>query len=107
MAEQGESSQVDVRVVSYVAAGIIAVLIALVGILALSFPGLISRPPPVAAEFPAPSVRTDERTQRLQLEKAQQERLSGQNGGIPIERAMEMIIARGVKAFDPVSEAPP
>jgi hypothetical protein len=102
MAEHAESQNVDVRSVSYIAAGLIAILVAIVGAIALLFPDTIARRMAMPAEFPQPAVRTDERAERLELEKTQRDRLSGKTGGIPIEEAMTAIAGKGTKAYDPV-----
>ena len=69
---------------------------------------------PAPRQLPAPQVRVDERALRLQLEAEQRRRLSGYRWenpektviGIPIERAMQILAARGNAAFDPlVSQA--
>jgi hypothetical protein len=107
MADHMESPAVATRAVSYIAAAIVAAVAGSVGLLAVSFPHTISLPPPAQTAFPEPSVTTDERTERLQLEKAQEQRLTGSNGGVPIDRAMSMIVARGANAFGPVVEGAP
>ena len=103
MVAKVEGPQVATRLVSYIAVGLVAALVAGVGGLALSFPNTMFRRNPALVAFPEPAVRTDERTQRLTLEKAQQDRLAGKNGGVPIERAMDMIMARGSHAYDPIT----
>jgi len=107
MADHTESPAVATRAVSYIAAAIVAAVAGSVALLALSFPQTISLPRPPQGVFPEPSVMTDERTERLQLEKAQQQRLAGNNGGVPIDRAMSMVVARGANAFNPVVEGAP
>jgi hypothetical protein len=65
---------------------------------------------PAPRQLPNPQVRTDERLLRQQLEAAQAERLAGYHWenpqktliGIPIERAMEILAARGPAAYDPI-----
>ena len=107
MVAKAESPQVATRLVFYIAAGLVAAVLAAVGGLALSFPGAISQSKPVIAAFPQPAVRTDERAQRLAIEKAQRDRLAGKNGGIPIERAMDMVVARGTAAYAPITGSAP
>lgn len=103
MAERAESPQVNIRSVLFVAAGILLFLIAVVALLSVVFRQLIHSPPPVLRQFPAPSVTVDERTQRINLERAQIEHLSGKNGTLPIAQAMAAIAAKGAGAYDPVS----
>jgi hypothetical protein len=107
MAEQTRNTGIAVRPVSFIAAGIVAALALAVGLLAFSFHDRIGERQPAIAGFPEPSVRTDERAERLSLEKIQRNRLAGRNGGIPIGEAMQMIVARGAKAYDPVTGAAP
>ena len=45
--------------------------------------------------------------QRIQLERAQRERLAGKNGTMPIERAMAAIAAKGSGGYGPVEGAAP
>ena len=107
MVAKAESPQVATRLVAYIALGLVAAIVASVGGLALSFPSTISRSKPAVAAFPEPAVRTDERAQRLGIEKAQRDRLAARNGGMPIDEAMGMIVARGSAAYDPVAMAAP
>ena len=66
---------------------------------------------PEPRQLPAPQVRTNERLLRQQLETAQRARLSGYRWedsqktlvGIPIERAMQIVVARGTGAYDPIA----
>jgi hypothetical protein len=102
MAERAESPQVDIRSVLFVAGGVLLFLIAVVALLTIVFPQLIHSPPPVLRQFPAPSVTVDERAQRINLERAQLERLSGKNGTVPIAQAMAAIAAKGAGAYGPV-----
>ena len=107
MAERAESPQVDLRSVLFVAGGILLFLIVVLGLLMALFPDLIHSTPPVLRQFPAPSVTVDERTQRINLERAQLERLSGENGTMPIVQAMAAIAAKGAGAYGPVQAAAP
>jgi hypothetical protein len=97
-----ESPEVNHRGVLIVAAGILAFLLLFLLVLSLTLPQTIHRPAPVIASFPAPSVTTDERTQRIELERAQNERLRGINGTMPIDEAMSAIAAKGAAAYDPI-----
>jgi hypothetical protein len=107
MAERAESPQVDNRVVIFIALGILLFVIIFVFVLSLLFPELIHRPPPVVARLPAPSVLADERMQRITLERAQLDRLTGKSGTMPIERAMAAIAAKGTAAYTPLEGAGP
>jgi hypothetical protein len=104
MAEHVQSQRLDSRAVSWAIAGVLLSLFAVVAGLALMYRGSISLPAPPVASFPAPSVLTDERTQRETLEAQQRSRLAGKNGAIPIGRAMDMVVSRGAKAFNPITE---
>jgi hypothetical protein len=65
---------------------------------------------PAPRELPAPRVGADERALRVEIEAEQRQRLSGYRWenpektliGIPIERAMQILAARGDKAYDPL-----
>jgi len=103
MVAKTESPQVATRAVSYITAAIVLGLVAAIGGLAVSFSETIARSKPVLAAFPEPAVRTDERAQRLSIEKMQRDRLAGKNGGMPIENAMDMIVGRGSSAYDPIT----
>jgi hypothetical protein len=107
MPEQPQTADVSYRTVIITAGGIIGFLILVLVVLSLVFPQLIHRPAPAVAQFPAPSVTVDERTQRIQLERAQKERLTGKNGTMAIERAMAVIAAKGASAFEPVGSGAP
>jgi hypothetical protein len=52
----------------------------------------------------ARNIQEDERAQRMRLEAEQGARLA--RGRVPIERAMDMIIARGAEAYAPISAQP-
>lgn len=103
------------RPVIAIAAGLMAMM--LCGVL-LMFGFYIWKVPgrtlPAPRQLPSPQVRTDERLLRQQLEAAQAERLSGYHWensqktviGIPIERAMQILAARGTAAYDPIIQQP-
>ncbi len=105
MANRLESPEVSTGSVVRIAVGILLFVVGFVLVLWALFPGLIRRPPPALAPFPAPSVTTDERAQRMFLERTQKDRLAGTNGGLPIDRAMAEIAAKGAAAYDPVQES--
>ncbi|HEX5282450.1 MAG TPA: hypothetical protein VFW28_20400 [Micropepsaceae bacterium] len=107
MAERAESPAVDIRSVLFVAGGILLSLITVIGVLTVIFPQLIHSPTASLPQYPPPSVTVDERTQRINLERAQIERLSGMNGAMPITQAMSAIAAKGTSAYDPVQAATP
>ena len=107
MAERAESPQVDVRTVLFVAGGILLFVIIVIALLTALFPQLIHSAPPVLRQFPPPSVTVDERMQRINLERAQIERLSGKGGAMPIAQAMAAIAAKGSGAYGPVQGAAP
>lgn len=106
MSESRAIPEVQVLTVIMVAGGIIGFLIVFLALVYLLFPNLIHRPTAPVAQFPAPSVTTDERTQRVLLERAANERLSGKNGAMPIDRAMAVIAAKGAAAYQPVQSTP-
>lgn len=99
------------RRVAIIAAGLMVMMLGSVAML-LGFYvwQLPERALPPPRELPAPQVRVDERALRSRIEAEQRQRLSGyrwENAektriGIPIERAMQIVAARGDKAFDPI-----
>ncbi len=103
------------RPVIAIAAGLMAMMLisvaALTGVYIWKLP---ERDAATPLPLPAPQVRTDETLLRRQLERDQLSRLSGyawQNPEktlirIPIERAMQILAARGPQAYDPII-APP
>jgi hypothetical protein len=103
MPERPEPADVDHRTVLIAAGGIVGFLVLFIVVLFLGFPNLVNRALPPVAQVPTPSVTTDERTQRIQLEHAQNERLSGKNGTMAIERAMAVIASKGAAAYGPVT----
>jgi hypothetical protein len=107
MAERVQPSDIAVRAVLLAAAGILAALAVILVGMAVLLPEATRRPAAKPSQFPAPSVLTDERAQRLQLEAAQRARLAGENGAMSIERAMSIIAGRGARAYDPVTEMKP
>jgi len=108
MAERAENPGVDNRAVGFTAIAVLVFLAAVLGFFALAFSGTINRPFPIMQYFPQPQVTQNEAVQRLHLEDAQRMRIAGQNNGaLPIIEAMRQVAARGAKAYDPVTEAPP
>ena len=102
------------RLVVVIAAGLMAMMVTAIAVMAVIYVGgLPKRTLPSPALLPAPQVRTDEKSLRKQLEAEQLSRLSGyrwENAqktfvGIPIERAMQILGARGPKAYDPIIQS--
>lgn len=105
------SPEVANRRVAVIAIGLIAMMLGAVGMLLGFYVWQLPQrglPPP--QQLPAPQVRTDERLLRQQLEAAQLGRLSSYRWedpqktlvAIPIERAMQILAARGSHAYDPI-----
>jgi hypothetical protein len=99
------------RLVVGIAVGLMAMLLGAIAVMAVIYVGgLPKRTLPSPALLPAPQVRIDEKSLRKRLEAEQLSRLSGyrwENSqktlvGIPIERAMQILGARGPKAYDPI-----
>ena len=107
MPEPPQTPEVEQRTVLMAAGGILGLLIVFVVLLFVLFPNLVHRHVPAVTQFPTPSVTTDERMQRILLERAQNERLSGKNGTMPIDRAMAIIAGKGAAAFGPVASGSP
>jgi hypothetical protein len=105
------SPGVSNRIVVIAAAAMMLIMLIGVGLLL----GIYIRQVPVRTlpspqSLPEPQVRVDERLLRKRLEAEQVARLSGYRWendqktiiGIPIERAMQILAARGANAYDPV-----
>jgi hypothetical protein len=99
------------RLVVVIAAGLMAMMVTAIAVMAVIYVGALpKRTLPSPALLPAPQVRSDEKLLRKRLEAEQLSRLSGyrwENAqktlvGIPIERAMQIMGARGPKAYDPI-----
>jgi hypothetical protein len=102
------------RLVVAIAVGLMAMMLAAIAVMAVIYVGgLPKRTLPSPALLPAPQVRTDEKSLRKRLEAEQLSRVSGyrwENAqktlvGIPIERAMQILGARGAKAYDPIIQS--
>jgi hypothetical protein len=102
------------RVVVAIAAGLIVMMLAAVAVMGMIYVGeLPKRALPSPQLLPAPQVRVDERLLRKRLEAEQLSHLSGyrwENAqktlvGIPIERAMQILAARGPKAYDAIIQS--
>lgn len=98
----GEAPQVATRKIVLVVAGMLAILTLVAFGFELAFPDRIGTTSVLSHPFPAPAVIPDERSQRLALERRQREKLSGANGRMSIESAMQAIAAKGPGAFDPI-----
>jgi hypothetical protein len=97
------------RAVAVIAAGLMAMMLGavamLIGFYVWQLPERALPPP---RQLPAPQVRVDERALRAEIETEQRQRLTGYRWenpektliGIPIERAMQIIAARGANAYD-------
>ena len=112
---QLESPNVRTRPVLLAALGSLVVVFGSIWLLAAFFAWQVptyNLPPP--EKFPAPRLRTDEVEQRLRIEAEQRERLTGYHWAnqsrtlvrIPIERAMQIIAARGAGAYAPIAPSP-
>ena len=99
---RGESPSVKTRVVVLVTAGILAALVAIAFGLELFFHDRIGMTFVDWHAFPAPGVVSDERAQRMALEAEQHNELNGVGGRMPIDTAINAIVARGPHAFDPI-----
>ena len=111
-----EPSSVDWRGVLAFAGGILLFLFASMGVLFLIYgdviPRVASRPP---ANFPVPRLQADESAalsdflirQRAELDSFRWENADHTLVGIPIERAMQIIAARGNDAYAPIESGAP
>jgi hypothetical protein len=99
---RGEPPSVKTRAVVLGTAGILAVLVAIAFGLELFFRDRIGMTFVDWHAFPAPGVVADERAQRIAQETTQHKELNGGGGRMPIEAAINVIVARGPHAFDPI-----
>ncbi len=100
----GESPAVKTHVVVLVGAGILVALTAIAFGLELFFHDRVGMTFVDQHPLPAPGVIPDERAQRLALESKQYNELNGAGGRMPIEAAINAIVARGPHAFDPIGD---
>jgi hypothetical protein len=100
--DRGESPSVKTRVIVLVTVGILAALVAIAFGLELFFRDRVGMTFVDWHAFPAPGVIPDERAQRIALEAKQYKELNGAGGRMPIEAAINAIVARGPHAFDPI-----
>jgi|SRR6185312_5882980 len=100
---EGESLQVRVPVIVGAALALLGMATIVAFGFLLLFPNRIGVRFVPHRAFPAPSVVSYERSQRLVLEAQQRRALAGAGGRMPIDEAMGKIAARGARAFDPVS----
>jgi len=100
------------RRVVVIAAGLMVMMVgAVAGFAVLYVRQLPANQLPPPELFPAPRVQVDEKALRLRLEAEQRSRLSGYHWenaqktliGIPVKRAMQILAARGAKAYDPIA----
>jgi hypothetical protein len=101
----------------YVVAVAVGLMVMMLGAVAMLLGFYVWRLPeralPAPRQLPAPQVRTDERLLRQQIEKRQLALLAGYRWedagktviGIPIARAMQILAARGARAYDPLIAA--
>lgn len=110
-----ESPEVNARVVVACALGLalfVAMSLTLLGIYYIK--AFVNAPPAPSRAFPAPRLETRVGQSFDPLRQAQTRRLheyawvDRKNGlvRIPVERAMELVAARGAKAYDPVGPPP-
>jgi hypothetical protein len=99
---KGESLQVKSRAVVLVMGGLLILIMAVALGFGLLFGNRIDVGYAMRHPFPAPAVIPNERAERLAMEARQRHILEGADGRIPIEQAMQSIVARGAHAFDPV-----
>jgi hypothetical protein len=98
----GENLQVRTRAVVLVTASLLVLLTVIAFGFMLIFANRIGVGYAVRHEFPAPAIIPNERSERLAMEARQRRVLAGQDGRMPIEQAMQAVVARGPHAFDPV-----
>ena len=101
-----ESPQVRTARIIAVAGGTLLLLVAIAFGFELIFKDRIGRTAIVQTSFPLPGVVPDEAAMRLELEAKQRAALNGQGGRASIDQAMDALVARGAKAFDPLEGGP-
>jgi hypothetical protein len=72
----------------------------------LIFKDRIGQTATTQSSFPLPGVVPNEAAMRLELEAKQRAALGGAGGRIPIDQAMDAIVARGPRAFEPIEAGP-
>jgi hypothetical protein len=106
-----EPPDVDLRGVALAACGALVLIAAAIGALGAVYRTEVPNRTPLPPQtFPEPQIRVNEVAQRLRLQAEQRSRLAGYawvdraHGvvRIPIERAMQLIVAAGPKAYDPI-----
>src|ERR1700744_1382109 len=103
---RGEPPSVNARSVIVMTVAAIALLVLSTIGLAFFFSDRIGMTFVDRQPFPAPGVSASERTTRALLERKEAAALAGADGRMPIDTAMQKIVARGAHAFDPVASAP-
>ena len=110
-AKRLEKGDVATRKVSYVAAGLMAFLIVSAGVLYAVFAAVApANRTPACREFALPRLQADPTAELRALQDKQHKELSSYRWmdssrtliGIPVERAMAIIAARGDKAYAPI-----
>ncbi|MGZ5702933.1 MAG: hypothetical protein ACXWIM_18860 [Burkholderiales bacterium] len=102
-----ESPQVKTTRVIAVGGVTLLVLVAIAFGFELVFKERIGQTYSVQHDFPLPGVVPNEGALRRALEAKQRAALAGEGGRIPIEKAMDDIVARGARAFDPIEGRSP
>jgi len=107
-----EPPGVDLRGTALAACGALMLLGGAIGVHDAIYRAEVpNRAPPPPQAFPEPRLRANEAAQRLRLQAEQRSRLAGYAwvdrahgvARIPIERAMQLIVAAGPKAYDPIA----
>jgi hypothetical protein len=110
-----EKGDVATRKVSYAAAGLMAFLIVSAGVLYAVFAAVVPADrTPAFREFPSPKLEADPTAELRALQDKQRKALSSYRWmdatrtliGIPVERAMAIIAARGDQAYAPIAAKP-
>jgi hypothetical protein len=113
--KQLEKGDVATRKVSYVAAGLIAFLIVSAGVLYAVFAAVVPADrTPAFREFPSPRLQADPAAELRALQDKQRKELSSYRWmdssrtliGMPVERAMAIVAARGDQAYAPIEAKP-
>jgi hypothetical protein len=110
-----EKGDIATRKVSYVAAGLMAFLIVSAGVLYAVFAAVVPADrTPAFREFPSPKLEANPAAELRALQDKQRKELSSYRWmdsgrtliGIPLERAMAIIAARGDQAYAPIDAKP-
>ena len=101
-----ERSEVRTSRIVAVAGGTLIILIAVAFGFQVVFKTRINQTYTVQKAFPLPGVVPNETELRLALEAKQRAALEGAGGRMPIDQAIDAIVARGADAYDPLEAAP-